>query len=109
MNPIELLKFIITNFIVNTLRLFLVPIYKKYYACILKKKERPPEKFNSFELLSKDFMYEITIPDYLRDEYLYLQIKRNSLDKKKEQIKLLKEIGLYQLREPTLLKNLRHF
>lgn len=42
-----------------------------------EEKNRPPEEFNSFELVSKGFMDEITIQDFsLRGRYVYLHIKR---------------------------------
>ena len=42
-----------------------------------EEKSKPPEEFNSFELVSKGFMGEITIQDFpLRGKYVYLHIKR---------------------------------
>jgi hypothetical protein len=76
MNSIELLKFMLPDFLVDYLKYSLL-ILKNTYICISEEKAKPPKEFDNLELVSKGFLDEITFKIFpLRGKFVYLHIKR---------------------------------
>lgn len=77
MTPIELLKFMLPDFLVDHFEVVSSANTEEILHLYFEEKIKPPEEFNSFELVSKGFQDEITIPDFpLRGKLVYLHIKR---------------------------------
>ena len=77
MSPIELLKFMLPDFLVDHFEVVSSTNTEEILHLYFEEKSKPPQEFNTVELVSKGFMDEITIQDFpLRGKYVYLHIKR---------------------------------
>ena len=77
MPPIELLKFMLPDFLVDYFEVVSTTNTEEILHLYFEEKIKPPQEFNAFELVSKGFQDEITIQDFpLRGKYVYLHIKR---------------------------------
>ncbi|QKJ65022.1 transposase [Flavobacterium sp. M31R6] len=77
MTPIDLLKFMLPDFLVDHFEVISATNTEEIVHLYFKEKIKPPQEFNAFELVSKGFQEEITIQDFpLRGKYVYLHIKR---------------------------------
>ncbi|MNT59375.1 hypothetical protein BSF41_47440 [Flavobacterium sp. ACN2] len=77
MDPIELLKFMLPDFLVDHFDVVSSANTEEVLHLYFEEKSKVPEEFNTLELVSKGFQDEITIQDFpLRGKYVYLHIKR---------------------------------
>jgi len=77
MDPIELLKFMLPDFLVDHFDVVSSADTEEVLHLYFEEKSKVPEEFNTLELVSKGFQDEITIQDFpLRGKYVYLHIKR---------------------------------
>lgn len=77
MTPLELLKFMLPDFLVDHFEVVSTTNTEEALHLYFEEKIKPPKEFNSFELVSKGFLDEITIQDFpLRGRFVYLHIKR---------------------------------
>ncbi|MDR7209894.1 transposase [Flavobacterium piscis] len=77
MTPIELLKFMLPDFLVDHFEVVSSTNTEEILHLSFEEKINPPQEFSAFELVSKGFQDEITIQDFpLRGKYVYLHIKR---------------------------------
>lgn len=77
MTPIELLKFMLPDFLVDHFDVVSTSNSEETLHLYFEEKIQPPVEFNTLELASKGFQDEITIQDFpLRGKYVYLHIKR---------------------------------
>ncbi|MET0944461.1 MAG: transposase [Flavobacterium sp.] len=84
MTPIELLKFMLPDFLVDHFEVVSSTNTEEILHLYFEEKINPPQEFSLFELVSKGFQDEITIQDFpLRGKYVYLHIKRRRWTNKK--------------------------
>lgn len=77
MTPIDLLKFMLPDFLVDHFDVVSTTNSEETLHLYFEEKAKAPEEFNTLELVSKGFQDEITIQDFpLRGKYVYLHIKR---------------------------------
>lgn len=77
MTPIELLKFMLPDFLLDHFEVVSITNTEEILHLYFEEKSKPPQEYNTVELVSKGFVDEITIQDFpLRGKYVYLQIKR---------------------------------
>ena len=77
MDPIELLKFMLPDFLVDHFDVVSSANTEEVLHLYFEEKSKVPEEFNTLKLVSKGFQDEITIQDFpLRGKYVYLHIKR---------------------------------
>ena len=77
MNSIELLKFMLPDFLVDYFEIISAVNSEEHLHLYFEEKAKPPKEFDNLELVSKGFSDEITIQDFpLRGKYVYLHIKR---------------------------------
>lgn len=77
MTPIELLKFMLPDFLVDHFEVISATDTQEVLHLYFEEKIKPPQEFNTIELVSKGFSDEITIQDFpLRGKFVYLHIKR---------------------------------
>ena len=77
MTSIELLKFMLPDFLVDHFDVVSASDTQEILHLYFEEKTKPPEEFNTLELVSKGFQDEITIQDFpLRGKFVYLHIKR---------------------------------
>lgn len=77
MTPIELLKFMLPDFLVDHFEVISTTNTEEILHLYFEEKIKPPAEFNGLELVSKGFLNEITIQDFpLRGKFVYLHIKR---------------------------------
>ena len=77
MTSIELLKFMLPDFLVDHFEVVSSTHTEEILHLYFEEKIKPPQEFCGFELVSKGFQDEITIQDFpLRGKYVYLHIKR---------------------------------
>ncbi len=77
MTPIELLKFMLPDFLVEHFEVVSTSNTEEVLHLYFEEKTKPPLEFNALELVSKGFLDDITIQDFpLRGKFVYLHIKR---------------------------------
>lgn len=77
MTALELLKFMLPDFLVDHFEVVSTSNTEEVLHLYFEEKIKPPQEFNALELVSKGFMDEITIQDFpLRGRFVYLHIKR---------------------------------
>jgi hypothetical protein len=77
MTPIELLKFMLPDFLVDHFEVVSTTNTEEVLHLHFEEKIKPPQEFNAIELVSKGFLDEVTIQDFpLRGKFVYLHIKR---------------------------------
>lgn len=77
MTALELLKFMLPDFLVDYFEVVSSVNTEEVLHLYFEEKIKPPQEFNSLELVSKGFLDEITIEDFpLRGKFVYLHIKR---------------------------------
>lgn len=77
MTPIELLKQMLPDFLVDHFEVVSSTNTEEILHLYFEEKANPPQEFDTVELVSKGFVDEITIQDFpLRGKYVYLHIKR---------------------------------
>lgn len=77
MTSIELLKFMLPDFLVEHFEVVSANNSEETLHLYFEEKNQPPKEFNTYQLVSKGFLEEITIQDFpLRGKYVYLHIKR---------------------------------
>lgn len=77
MTPIELLKFMLPDFLLDHFDVVSTSNTEEKLHLYFEEKIKPPQEFNIFELVSKGFQDEITIQDFpLRGKYVFLHIKK---------------------------------
>jgi hypothetical protein len=77
MTPIELLKFMLPDFLVEHFEVVSSTNSEEILHLYFEENSKPPEEFNDLQLVSKGFQDEITIQDFpLRGKFVYLHIKR---------------------------------
>ncbi|TPG44324.1 transposase family protein [Flavobacterium pectinovorum] len=77
MTPIELLKFMLPDFLVEHFEVVSSTNSEEILHLYFEENSKPPEEFNNLQLVSKGFQDEITIQDFpLRGKLVYLHIKR---------------------------------
>jgi hypothetical protein len=77
MNSVELLKFMLPDFLVDNFEIVSALNSEQNLHLYFEEKSKPPKEFDSLELVSKGFLDEITIQDFpLRGKFVYLHIKR---------------------------------
>ncbi|PBJ03429.1 transposase [Flavobacterium sp. ACN6] len=77
MDPIELLKFMLPDFLVDHFDVVSSANTEEVLHLYFEEKSKIQEEFNTLKLVSKGFQDEITIQDFpLRGKYVYLHIKR---------------------------------
>jgi hypothetical protein len=77
MTPIELLKFMLPDFLVDHFEVVSSTNTEETLHLYFEEKATIPKEFASIELVSKGFQDEITIQDFpLRGKFVYLHIKR---------------------------------
>lgn len=77
MNSIELLKFVLPDFLVDYFEIVSAINSEKHLDLYFEEKAKPPKEFGNLELVSKGFSDEITIQDFpLRGKFVSLHIKR---------------------------------
>ena len=77
MTTIDLLKFMLPDFLVEHFEVISTISTEEVLHLYFEEKIKPPQEFNAFELVSKGFLDEITIQDFpLRGKFVYLHIKR---------------------------------
>ena len=77
MTPIELLKLMLPDFLVDHFEVVSATNTEEILHLHFEENAKPPKEFDALELVSKGFQDEITIQDFpLRDKYVYLHIKR---------------------------------
>ena len=77
MTPIELLKFMLPDFLVDHFDVVSANDTEEILHLYFEEKTKPPEEFNTLELVSKGFQDEIAIQDFpIRGKFVYLHIKR---------------------------------
>ncbi|MFC6248299.1 transposase [Flavobacterium psychroterrae] len=73
----DLLKFMLPDFLVEHFEVVSTTNTEEVLHLYFEEKIQPPQEFNTFELVSKGFLDEITIQDFpLRGKFVYLHIKR---------------------------------
>jgi hypothetical protein len=77
MTPIDLLKFMLPDFLVEHFEIISSTNTEEVLHLYFEESAKPPQEFDMFELVSKGFQDEITIQDFpLRGKFVYLHIKR---------------------------------
>jgi len=77
MTPIELLKFMLPDFLVDHFEVVSSTNTDEILHLYFEENTKPPKEFDTLELVSKGFQDEITIQDFpLRGKFVYLHIKR---------------------------------
>ncbi|MGE6352766.1 ISAon1 family transposase N-terminal region protein [Flavobacterium sp. NPDC079362] len=77
MTPIELLKFMLPDFLVEHFEVVSSTNSEEILHLYFEEHAKPPEEFSDLQLVSKGFQDEITIQDFpLRGKFVYLHIKR---------------------------------
>ncbi|MBF4488258.1 MULTISPECIES: transposase [unclassified Flavobacterium] len=77
MTPIELLKFMLPDFLVEHFEVVSSTNTQEILHLYFEENSKPPKEFNDLQLVSKGFQDEITIQDFpLRGKFVYLHIKR---------------------------------
>jgi hypothetical protein len=77
MTPLELLKFMLPDFLVEHFEVVSTTNTEEVLHLYFEEKATSPQEFNQLELVSKGFLDEITIQDFpLRGKFVYLHIKR---------------------------------
>ena len=77
MPPIDLLKFMLPDFLVDHFEVVSSTNTEEIVHLYFEENAKPPKEFDTLELVSKGFQDEITIQDFpLRGKYVYLHIKR---------------------------------
>jgi hypothetical protein len=80
MTPIELLKFMLPDFLVEHFEVVSTTNTEEVLHLCFEEKTAPPQEFNTLELVSKGFLNEITIQDFpLRGKFVFTYQKA-SLD-----------------------------
>ncbi|TPG29543.1 transposase, partial [Flavobacterium pectinovorum] len=75
MTPIELLKFMLPDFLVEHFEVVSSTNSEEILHLYFEENSKPPEEFNNLQLVSKGFQDEITIQDFpLRGKLVYLHI-----------------------------------
>lgn len=64
MNPIDLLKFMVPDFLVDYFEIVSVDNSEENLHLYFEEKAKPPKEFNNIELVSKGFTDEISIQDF---------------------------------------------
>ncbi|WP_300978109.1 transposase [Flavobacterium sp.] len=77
MNPIDLLKLMLPDFLVDNFEIVSVDNSQENLHLYFEEKAKPPKEFDTIELVSKGFTDEISIQDFpLRGKFVFLHIKR---------------------------------
>jgi hypothetical protein len=77
MTPIDLLKFMLPDFLVDHFEVVSTTNTEEILHLYFEEKANPPKEFDTVELVSKGFLDEITIQDFpLRGKFVYLHIKK---------------------------------
>ena len=77
MTPIDLLKFMLPDFLVDHFEVVSSTNTDEILHLHFEENTKPPKEFDALELVSKGFVDEITIQDFpLRGKFVYLHIKR---------------------------------
>lgn len=77
MTSVELLKFMLPDFLVDNFEITSAANSEENLHLYFEEKAKPPTEFDSMELASKGFSDEITIQDFpLRGKFVFLHIKR---------------------------------
>ena len=77
MTPIDLLKFMLPDFLVDYFEIVSSTNTEEIVHLYFEENAKPPKEFDALELVSKGFLDEITIQDFpLRGKFVYLHIKR---------------------------------
>jgi hypothetical protein len=77
MLPIDLLKFMLPDFLVEHFEVVSSTNSQEILHLYFEENSKAPEEFNDLQLVSKGFQNEITIQDFpLRGKFVYLHIKR---------------------------------
>ena len=77
MPPIELLKFMLPDFLVEHFEVVSSTNTQEILHLYFEENAEAPAEFNDLQLVSKGFQDEITIQDFpLRGKFVYLHIKR---------------------------------
>jgi hypothetical protein len=77
MTPIELLKFMLPDFLVEHFEVVSSTNTEEILHLYFEENAKAPAEFNDLQLVSKGFQDEITIQDFpLRGKFVYLHIKR---------------------------------
>ncbi|NRT13659.1 transposase [Flavobacterium sp. 14A] len=76
MTSIDLLKFMLPDFLVDNFEVVSILNYEYNLHLYFEEKSKPPKEFHSLELVSKGFLDEITIQDFsLSGKFVFLHIK----------------------------------
>ena len=77
MTPIDLLKLMLPDFLVDHFEVVSCTNTEEILHLYFEENSKAPKEFNTLELVSKGFQDEITIQDFpLRGKFVYLHIKR---------------------------------
>lgn len=77
MTPIDLLKFMLPDFLVDHFEVVSSTNTEEILHLYFEENSKAPKEFDALELVSKGFQDEITIQDFpLRGKFVYLHIKR---------------------------------
>ena len=77
MTSIDLLKFMLPDFLVDYFEIVSATNSEENLHLYFEEKAKPPSEFDNVELVSKGFLDQITIQDFpLRGKFVYLHIKR---------------------------------
>lgn len=77
MTSIELLKFMLPDFLVEHFKVVSANNSEETLHLYFEEKNQLPKEFDTIALVSKGFLDEITIQDFpLRGKFVYLHIKR---------------------------------
>lgn len=77
MTPIDLLKLMLPDFLVDHFEVISATNTEEVLHLYFEENAKPPKEFEAFELVSKGFQEQITIQDFpLRGKLVYLHIKR---------------------------------